>query len=161
MILWILALVLIAVVGLVGYYQGAVRAAFSFLGLLIAALAAGALGGLLTPLLGLTGLKHPILQQFLGPVIAFVLILVIFKIAARTIHNKLELYYKHHDSDTRRLLFERLNTRVGAAVGVANGIVYFFFIIVAIHVLGYFTTQVRGSDNDPFATRLTSRLAAD
>jgi len=40
MILWIFAIGLMAVLGLLGYYQGAIRVAFSFVGLLAAALAA-------------------------------------------------------------------------------------------------------------------------
>ncbi|MCI0350019.1 MAG: CvpA family protein, partial [Acidobacteriales bacterium] len=149
------------VVGLVGYYQGAVRAAFSFLGLLVAAIAAGPLGSALSPLIAMLGLKHPLLQQFVGPVIAFLLVLIAFKVIALTVHRKLTVFYQHHESDTKRLLFERFNTRAGVCVGVANGVVYFFLLVVAAHVLGYFSTQVRGSEDDPLATRLTAKLAAD
>jgi len=40
MIAWIVAVLIVGVVALVGYYQGALRAAFSFIGLLLGAMLA-------------------------------------------------------------------------------------------------------------------------
>lgn len=161
MTLWVLAVLILAVVALVGYYQGGVRAAFSLVGLLTAILVAQPLGNVLKPLVAMTGLKQPIILSFVGPAIAFVLVLAIFKIVAYAIHQKLQTYYKYNDSETKRLLFERLNSRLGIAVGVANGTIYFFVIVVCAHLLGYFATQVKGSPNDPIATKIAARLAAD
>ncbi|MCI0744727.1 MAG: CvpA family protein [Verrucomicrobia subdivision 3 bacterium] len=161
MILWIVAFVFMGVVGLVGFYQGAIRAAFSLVGLLVAAIVAGPLGGVLEPVIKLTGLKQPILLDFLGPVIAFLVVLIAFKSIALAVHRKVDAFYKYRDSDTKRLLFERLNGRVGVAVGVANGVVYFFLFCIAMHVLGYFTTQVRGSENEGIVTKLVSSVASD
>jgi uncharacterized membrane protein required for colicin V production len=45
MILWLIALAIVASVAVVGYYQGALRAAFSFVGLLLAASLATSVGG--------------------------------------------------------------------------------------------------------------------
>src|SRR5213594_2352620 len=153
MILWVLALVFMAVVALVGYYQGAIRAAFSLVGLLVAASVAQPLGHVLAPLIALTGLKHPVLLSFIGPAIAFILVLAIFKGVALAVHKKIDRYYKYQDSDTKRLLFERLDTRVGVAIGVVNGVVYFFVLVVAAHMLGYFATQVSGAQNDGITTK--------
>src|SRR5437867_3367961 len=122
MILWILAVVFMGVVGLVGYYQGAIRAAFSMVGLLVAGSVAKPLGHLIEPLVAMTGLKQPVILSFVGPSIAFLIILVIFKAVAVAVHKKIEAYYKYADSETKRQLFERLNTRLGVAVGVVNGI---------------------------------------
>jgi hypothetical protein len=161
MILWILAIVLMGVVGLVGYYQGAIRAAFSLVGLLVAASVAKPLGHLIEPLVAMTGLKQPVVLSFVGPAIAFLIILVIFKVVAMTVHKKVEAYYKYANSDTRRQLFERLNTRLGVAVGAVNGIIYFFILVVMICVLGYFTTQVSSAANDGIANKLATSLAKD
>ena len=46
MMFWLLALVLLASLAGVGYRQGAIRVAFSFVGILIGALLAGPLGKL-------------------------------------------------------------------------------------------------------------------
>src|SRR5215207_5235828 len=161
MIVWVLALLFVGVVGLVGYYQGAIRAAFSFVGLLVAASVAGPLGGVLSPLIAATGLKHPILLSFLGPIVAFLLVLVIFKAIAFAVNKKVDAYYNYKDSETRRMLFERLNTRVGIAVGVVNGVIYFFIFAVLLHVLGYFATQVKGAANDSVTTKMAAKIGED
>src|SRR5215217_6435348 len=113
MILWVLALVFMGLVTLVGYYQGGIRAAFSFIGLVVAACVAGPLGNVLSPLIAAMGLKHPVILAFVGPIVAVVLVLVVFKVSAFAVHKKIENYYKYQDSETRRMLFERLNTRLG------------------------------------------------
>lgn len=161
MILWVLAVLFVAVVALVGYYQGAIRAAFSFVGLLVAVSVAGPLGGVLEPVLAAMGLKHPILLDFLGPIIAFLLVLVTFKGIAFAVHKQVETFYKYKDSETKRLLFERLNTRVGIAVGAANGVIYFFIFAVLLHVLGYFAFQVKGAGNDAVTTKAAAMLGQD
>jgi hypothetical protein len=161
MILWLLALLFVGVVALVGYYQGAMRAAFSLVGLLVAVSVAQPLGNLLRPLVEMTGLKQPIVLSFVGPLVAFVLVMIIFKVLAYAIHHKVDTFYKYKESETKRLLFERLNSRVGATVGVANGVIYFFVFAVFAHVLGYFSTQVQGSQNDSLVTKITAQLGAD
>jgi uncharacterized membrane protein required for colicin V production len=161
MILWVLAILIVGVVALVGYYQGGVRAAFSLVGLLVAVMVAQPLGNVLKPLIAMTGLKQPIFLSFLGPALAFILVLAIFKIIAYVIHQKLETFYKYNNSETMRLLFERLNSRLGIAVGVANGTIYFFVIALCTHLLGYFATQVKGSPSDSIATKIAAKLGED
>ena len=78
MILWLIALVLVGCVGTVGYYQGALRAAFSFIGLLLAAMLASPAGSLLKPLILILGLKNPVEIAFVAPVAAFAIVLVLF-----------------------------------------------------------------------------------
>src|SRR5688572_30621219 len=158
MILWVLALLIVAVVALVGFYQGGVRAAFSLVGLLIALSVAQPLGSVLKPLVAMTGVKQPILLSFVAPAVAFILVLAIFKVIAYAIHQKLDAYYKYKESDTKRRLFERLNSRLGIAVGATNGVVYFFIFAVSAYVLGYFATQVKGSPSDTIATKIAATL---
>ena len=161
MILWVLALLFVAVVGLVGYYQGGVRAAFSLVGLLVAICVAQPLGGLLKPLVAMTGLKAPIALSFVAPAVAFIVVLAVFKGFGFALHRKLDTFYKYKETDTKRLLFERLNSRLGIAVGATNGVVYFFIFVVCAYVLGYFATQVKGSANDPIATKIAATLGHD
>ena len=161
MILWVLALLFVAVVALVGYYQGGVRAAFSLVGLLVAISVAGPLGGVIKPLVAMTGLKAPIALTFVSPAVAFIVVLAIFKGVAFAIHRKLDTYYKYKETETKRMLFERLNSRLGIAVGATNGVVYFFIFVVCAYVLGYFATQVKGAPNDPIATKIAAKLGGD
>jgi hypothetical protein len=156
MILWILAIIILASVALVNYYQGAVRAAFSLAGLLFAALLAVPLSGLIKPLLRLTGLEHPVLLGFIAPAVVWVIILAVFKIVGLTIHKKIDTHYKYKESDTQRLLFERLNQRVGICVGLVNGVIYMLILSAVLATVGYFTVQVAGGANDSFSLKMVS-----
>lgn len=88
MILWLIALVMLTSVGIVGFYQGALRAGFSFVGLLIAALLASPIGSLLAAVVPIFGLKNPVAIAFISPAIAFLLILTAFKLGALAVHKK-------------------------------------------------------------------------
>jgi hypothetical protein len=161
MIIWLIALVVMACVGIVGFYQGALRAAFSFVGLLMAAILASPLGSLLKPIVSILGIKNPVTLSFIAPVLAFVVILVIFKVAALGVHKKVEAWYKYKSSDTQRMLWERMNARVGISMGLANGVIYFFAICTLIYSAGYLTVQVATGDQDAWTLRLMNRLATD
>lgn len=161
MILWLIAVVLVASVATVGYYQGALRAAFSLLGLLLASLLAMPLASLIHPLLVIFGMSNPILLAFAAPFIGFLVVLIGFKLAAVAVHKQAETWYKYKASDTQRMLWERMNARVGIPVGMANGLVYFLAICTFIYSLGYLTVQVATSDQDSWMLRVVTRLAED
>ena len=161
MILWSIALFIVICSGVVGYYQGALRAAFSLLGLLLAALLASPLGSLLAPLLAIFGVKNPVMIAFLAPIIGFLVVLVAFMIGAIAVHKKVDTFYKYKASDTQRLLFERMNARVGASVGVANGFIYVLVIGTFVYSLGYLTVQVASSEEDSWSMRLINRISDD
>src|SRR3954453_17750401 len=146
MILWITAFLLLGLLGMVGYYQGAIRAGFSFVGLLIAGLLAVPVGKLIAPVLKLVGVKHPVSLMFIAPFVAYLVILIVFKAVGFTLHKKAEAHYKYQNSDTIRLLFEHLNQRLGISLGVANAIVYTFLIGIVFYILGYFTVQASTPD---------------
>src|ERR1035441_10244486 len=120
MTFWLLALVLLASLAGVGYRQGAIRGAFSLIGILFGALLAGPLGRLLKPLLVILGLKTPALAWLLAPLIVFVLISVIFKVAAHMVHQKVDVYFKYHAGDLRLALWERLNGRLCLFLGLVH-----------------------------------------
>ena len=161
MILWLIALGVMACVGIVGFYQGALRGAFSFVGLLLAAVLASPLGSFLKSIVPIFGVKNPVMIAFVATVIGFVLVLVIFKVAAFTVHKKVEGWYKYKGSDTERMLWERMNARVGIPTGLANGIIYVFAICTLLYSAGYLTVQVATGDQDSWTLRLVNRLSAD
>jgi hypothetical protein len=161
MLLWLIALFILACCGIVAYYQGALRATISLVGLLFALLLAGPVGKLINAILPALGLGHPALLAVLGPAIAFVLILVAFKAAAVVVHRKVDAYYKYKASDTQRLLFGRMNMRVGVPVGLCNGVIYFFILCTAVYTLGYGTFQLATSEQDSWAMRVVNRLSED
>jgi len=161
MILWIFAGCLLAVLGVIGYYQGAIRVAFSLVGLFFAAVLAIPLGGLLKPIFSIFSLTHPLLLAFVAPAAMYVLILIIFKSSALAVHKKIDTHYKYKESDTQRMLWERVNGRLGICLGLANATLYLFLLAVVAYMLGYFTIQVSGSEMDSIWVKMVNAVAGD
>jgi len=158
MIIWILALLVLASVAALGYRQGAVRVAFSFVGILFGAMLAVPLGRLLGRLLALVGVKDPIMNWVLGPAVVFVLISIVFKVAAFYVYQKVDVYYKYRAGDLRLALWERVNHRLGLCLGLVNGAAYFIIIAFLIYAPSYATVQVTTSVEDPRWMRWVSSL---
>ena len=161
MFIWIIVALVFISLGVVGYYQGIVRVAFSFIGLLLGALLALPLSGVFKSILGLFGLEHPVLLAFLAPFCVYMLVLILFKTGGLAVHRKVDTYFKYKASDTLRLLFQRLNSRVGACLGMLNATVYVVLIGVVIYTVGYFTIQVGTGDKDSFWLKAMNRLTED
>lgn len=161
MTIWILAILLMASTALAGWRQGAIRAAFSFVGILFATLLAGLIGKLVHPLLPHLGAGNPITAWLLAPIVGFIVVSVLFKVAARPVHNKVEHYYKYNAGDLRLALWERLNTRLGICVGLMNGALYFILISFLIFNMAYWTTQIATAPKQSAIIRLVNRLGDD
>lgn len=161
MTIWLLALLLLASLAGLGYRQGAVRVAFSFVGILVGVLLAGLLGGLLRPVLGLFGLKNPVLAWMLGPLIIFILVSIGFKVAAFTVHQKVDVYYKYKAGDLRLALWERLNRRLGLCLGLLNGTLYLILLSFVIYNISYWTAQMATEGSDSKMMALVNRMGKD
>jgi hypothetical protein len=107
------------------------------------------------------GLKNPLVVWLLAPFIVFVVISIIFKVAALTVHQKVDVYYKYRAGDLRLALWERLNRRLGLCLGLLNGAAYTILLSFVIYGISYCTTQVASDDGDPFTMRLVNRLGKD
>lgn len=156
--IWFLALLLLASVAALGYRQGAIKVACSTIGILIGAMLAVPLGGLLKPLLGILGMKNPLMQYLLAPVIVFFVISILFKVAAAQIHHKIDVYYKYRAGDLRLALWERLNHRLGGCLGLLNGAIYLVLLSIYAFSLSYGTYQLASSDEDPRWMRLLNSI---
>ena len=161
MFIWIIAALVFISLGIVGYYQGIIRVTFSLIGLLVGALLALPLSGVFKSILGLFGMEHPVLLAFIAPFSVYLLVLILFKASGMAVHKKVDTYFKYKASDTLRLLFDRLNSRVGICVAMLNATVYVVLIGVVIYTVGYFTLQVGTSDRDGFWLKSMNRLAKD
>jgi hypothetical protein len=157
---WFIALLCLGLVGVTGYYTGPVRAGFSFLGLVLGALLAGPLSPLTRHLLPLFGLKHPAWGLFVPQAIAFLAVLIIFKIAGHVLHEKISVYFKYKVTDERKLIsWRRLYSRLGLCVGLLNGAVYFILLMIPVYAGGYFTTEAAG-EGAPTEAQLLTNLRA-
>jgi hypothetical protein len=160
MTIWIFAVLLMAAVSLAGWRQGAIRAAFAFVGIIFAALLAAPLGRLLHPLLPHLGATNPVTAWALAPVAGFIVASIPLKVVAHTVHQKVEHFYKYNAGDLRLALWTRLNSRLGICIGLMNGAAYFVLVSFFIFNLTYWTTQAaRGSQ--PLLIRLVNTLGED
>jgi uncharacterized membrane protein required for colicin V production len=158
---WFMVLLVLASVGAMGYRQGAIRAAFSFAGILVSAAAAALLGRFVAKLLVILGFSDPLTVWVIGPVIVFVIVSAIFKASAAGMHRRADVFYRHRAGDLRLALWERLNRRLGLCVGLLNGAAYLVLLAFMIYFGSYFTVQVTTSEQDPRWMRLMTRLGKD
>lgn len=165
MTIWILALVLFVCLGMIGYNQGAIRVAVSLVGIIVAALLAMPLSHtvvpVLKPVLAVFGVKNPIIIWALSPVVVFAVVLTLFKAGGFTLHRKIEVYFKYKAGDLVHSLWERMNKRLGACLGMINALVYLLLLSVVIYSLGYWTLQLSQGETDPRSLRWPSRWAKD
>src|SRR5512133_1937619 len=158
MTIWLLGLVLIASVAALGYRQGIIRVAFSFVGIFVGAILALPLGHLVSKILPKLSVHDPVLVWGLGPIIAFIIISAAFKAGALPVHQKVDVHFKYHAGDLRMALWERLSRRLGLCLGVVNGVCYAMLLSFVIYVPSYATYQFATSDEDPRWMRFLNLL---
>jgi hypothetical protein len=90
-----------------------------------------------------------------------VLVLVLFKVAGFFAHRKVSVHYKYQVGELHRILWERMNSRLGACVGVLNGAAYLVLVCFVIYNLSYWTVQVATSGSETKTLRLVNKLGAD
>ncbi len=161
MTIWILALVLLAACIALGHKLGAINAAFTFVGIVLAGLLAAPLGGLFKHVLAHVGIQNETLAWAVAPIVTFFIILGVFKAAGFFVHRKVEVYYKYKAGDLRLALWERLNARLGACIGTLNGTAYLVLVSFVIYNFSYWTVQVAASENETRTTRFINRLGTD
>jgi len=128
---------------------------------MLAALLAGLVGKPFAPLLKMLGVINPVLLWALPPFLVYLIVLALIKIGALFVHQKVDVYYKYHAGDLRLKLWERLNARLGACIGLLNGVVYLVLITMVVHAFSYWTVQMASGDMDPRGMRLLNQLGRD
>ena len=66
------------------------------------------------------GIQNPTLIWALAPLVAFIIVLILFKVAGFFVHRKVYLFYKYKAGDLRMALWERLNSRLGPVPGLVE-----------------------------------------
>ena len=120
---WIIALLCMGLVGLAGYRRGPICAVFSLFGLFFGLLLARPLSPLASYLLPIMGLDHPLWQLFVPGFLAFLAVLIIFKIVGGVLHGKMTRYFKYQKDERLYFRWERLYNRLGFCAGLLNGAV--------------------------------------
>ena len=99
MTIWILTLLVLGCLAGIGYQQGAIRVAISFIGIIVAALLAGPLAKLVKPAVIAMKVTNPVLVWVLPPFIVFVIVLSLFKVGAFSLHRKVDHFYRYKAGD--------------------------------------------------------------
>jgi len=161
MMIWLLALLLFTCLVLVGYSQGAIRVGVSLIGIILAALLAVPLGAVIKPALRAVGISNPVVVWSLAPFIGFCLVNVGFKLLGMAAHRKADLHYRYNAGELQLALWERTNKRLGACLGLVNGLAYLILICFVIHSFSYWTVQLSAGDGDSRMMRLLNRMGWD
>jgi hypothetical protein len=161
MLIWLLAVIILAALAGLGYRQGGVRVAFSLIGIFAALLLARPIGKLIRLLMVMLGVKNLILLGILPPLIGFIIVSLCFKAGAIPVHHKVDVYFKYHAGDLRLALWERLHHRLGLCLGLFNGAAYFIIIAWIIYALSYWTVQMSNPSGDPWTVSLLNHLGKD
>jgi uncharacterized membrane protein required for colicin V production len=162
MTIWIFAILVMAAAALAGWRQGAIRAAFAFGSILLAALLAAPLGRLFHPLLPHFGASNPVTAWALAPVVGFIVGSIPLLVAGQMVHQRVEHFYKYSAGDLRLALWSRLVARLGICLGLLNGAAYFILISFFIFNLTYWTTQLTATAaSQPLTIRLANKLGED
>ena len=161
MTIWILALVLLVSLAALGYRQGAIRVAFSLIGIIVSALLAGPLAKYVQPMLPHVGIHDPTVIWMVSPLIVFGVLLIPFKSVGFLVHRKVELYFKYKAEGMAMLRWTRLNARLGLCLGPLNALAYLVLISFVIFDLSYWTAQVAISDDEGKLIKLLNRLGHD
>jgi hypothetical protein len=161
MTIWLLTVLLLASLAGLGLRQGLIRVAFSLAGILAGALLANPLAHLVRPALTAVGIRNPIELWLMPPVIVFIVVLVVFKIAAFAVHRKVDLHFKYKAADLRLTLWRRMNSRLGMCLALVNGAAYLVLISFVIYILSYWTVQVASGDADRRGLKILNRMGKD
>ncbi len=160
MLLWAIVITIFVILGVTGYYKGAIRSLVALVGVMLASFLALPLAPWVQPLIPKVGLTHPFWSVLLPPVVVFLLIALVFLGLSFLVHHRVMLNFKYATDDYTRLRWERLNARLGIGVGLAGGAIYALLVGLVIYIIGYPVVQVTGEDS-PAVQRFVSTARKD
>lgn len=159
--MWTLAIVLLLVFGVIGFFSAGIRASFLFLGALVGGMVASPGGRALQPLMGKIGIKNPVYQAiFPAPIVFLLVLLAVFGIGF-AVQWKVAQKFKFTRDDVDRIRWERMNRAFGIGLGFLTGIVFFFLIGGAIYSGGYLTAQLSNEESDPAFIKFMNKARED
>ena len=142
MFIWLIVIGLVVVLGVIGYYRGAIQASIALLGVVLAMSLSLSLAVPLRPLMPKIGVVHPIWQLVVPPLIVFALFELVFSIVGYLVHRKAYLHIKYKSDDYTRIKWEHLMRGLGVGIGVVTGALYSIVVGLIIYIFGYPAVQV-------------------
>ena len=154
--IWLIAILLLAIFAGMGFLRGAVQMGISLVGLFLAL----ALAVWWAPPLLIDSNVGEFHGNAIGRLIfdtffdvlhrvgLFLLVSLVFLIVGIVVHFKVRKYFRFKTDEATQLMFRRLNKRIGAAFGLLIGVVYTILVGVFLYGPGYLTYQV-ATNGDP------------
>ena len=146
--IWLIAILLLAVFAGLGYLKGSIQMGISVLGLFVGVMLAMPMAPMMLPIYTASGVTNMILLAVLPPITAFIVVGLVFMIIGIVVHLKVRKYFRYKTDEASQLMFKRLNARIGAAFGLVAGVFYSVVLGVGIYSAGYLTYQV-STESDP------------
>jgi hypothetical protein len=150
MSIWILAIVLCAIFGAIGFFSGAIRTALLWFGVVVSCFVTGVIAPKLVALMPKVGVKHPLWIELTPYIIVFSLLALIVYGIGFAVHHKVAMIYKYQRDDYSRMKWETMNKHLGISVGLLIAVMLFFVVTRIAYVGGYLTAQVAEDKNNPF-----------
>lgn len=161
MTIWILAVVLIVIVGALGRQVGGIRMGISLVGVIVALFLAGPLAPHIRTALGAVGVSSPIRVWMLAAPLAFLAVMLVFNSIAMAVYLKLSGFYLHRAPDDVRMRWQRLDAGMGLSAGLLAAGIYLIAASAYIYHLGYVTTQLQSPNDNPAWVNVVNKLRAD
>lgn len=161
MTIWILAALLIVIVGSLGRQVGGIRMGISLAGVIVALFVSGPLAPLVRTALGAVGVKNPITVWMLAAPLAFLGVMLVFNSIAVAAYLKLSGYYLHRAPDDVRMRWQRIDAGMGLSAGLLAAMFYLVAAAAYIYHTGYVTSQLESPNENPVWLRVVNKLRED
>ncbi len=161
MTIWILAVVILVIVGALGRQIGGIRMGISLIGALVALFVAGPLAPHIRSVLGLVTVKDPVQAWALAAPLAFLGVCLFFNSLAVGTYIKVSGYYKFRAPDDVRMRWERIDAALGLSLGMFAGAVYLIAACAYVFHVGYFTRQVESPTDNAIWLKLVNKMHSD
>ncbi|MBI1840089.1 MAG: hypothetical protein HYR88_04475 [Verrucomicrobia bacterium] len=160
MIVWSLAILLTVACGIVGFYVGAIRCAITTVALILTLVFIVPLSLLTASFMPSVGLAHPVTGALVAPLVVLLVFQILAKAISHAVTPMIDNFYKYKATDTQRMLFERMNQRIGPCVGIVNALFYMILVGIGAIGLGYGTVPLsRGTSADSWVFTSANLLA--
>ena len=155
---WVIAIALLAFFAGLGFWRGSIQMVSSLLGLLfsLAIVIPLTASSIKSEFAGKPELFVPgIFALIVYPLLVFIYFSVCFMYAGVFVSAKTKEYLRARMDEAKVMMFQRLNRRLGAAVGLLIGMIYIVGFGVLVYGPGYLTHQTSASDDPAWLSFIT------
>ncbi len=131
-----------------------------YLGVLIAYVATPPLAAMVRSQ-SVTFFDTPATLLIIPALLVFFPLVIVFYSIGQAVHIKAYLYYKYKVIDEKRVLWERMNSNLGLALGVLNGVLWLGIVLAFIYSVGYPIMLCQPASTAPAMYKAMASMRAD